>query len=165
MSANPLPLQVREANYGALVTGGAKTLPALNTPQTIFNVVGGRVVITSLTAVVTTVVQSQACTLSVGNTPTGGSAAPTSLCTATSISGITVGTSLALPVAQTSALIVSSASGVILGNTISVPIQSGGIALVPAGAIIVQTSATNTGAIVYSVTYFAYDSGATITAA
>jgi hypothetical protein len=42
--------------------------------------------------------------------------------------------------------------------------MNGGIAIVPAGTIDVTTSATNTGAISYSVTYVSYDAGATITA-
>ena len=36
--------------------------------------------------------------------------------------------------------------------------------IVPAGAITVTTSATNTGAIVWSITYFPYDAGATVVA-
>lgn len=168
MSVFPRPSELFGAYYGFTVTGGAKTLPATTTGH-IFTVAGGRVVITSLTAVVTTVIQAQACTLSVGNTPTGGSAAVASLAAASaSISGLAVGTSLAVPVAQASALILGAASGVLpangAGTALGVPIIDGGIAIVPAGTIDVTTSATNTGAIKYSVTYVPYDAGANITA-
>lgn len=163
MSVFPGPLQVREANFGFLVTGGPKTLPA-TTQGHIFTVSGGRVIVTSLTAVVSTAIQNQACTLSIGNTPTGGSAAPTSLCTATSIANLAVGTSLANPTAVASALIVGGASGVLATAALGVPVVNGGIAIVPAGTIDVTTSANNTGAITYSVTYVPYDAGASITA-
>lgn len=167
MSVFPRAAELFGAYYGFLVTGGAKALPASGTGH-IFTVAGGRVIITTLTGVVSTAIQNQACTLSAGNTPTGGSAATTSLCTATSIANAAVGTSIANPVTLTNALIVGGASGVLTGtgsgSALGVPISSGGIAIVPAGTIDVTTSATNTGAITWSVTYLPYDVGATITA-
>lgn len=154
--------------YGALVTGGPKTLPASGSGD-IFSVAGGRVIITSLTGVVTTVIQAQACTISVGNKPTGGSSATTTLCAASaSVSGLAVGASLAVPQAKASALMFSGADGTLLWNTTSgaqgVPVVSGGLVIVPAGTIQITTSATNTGAIQWSVTYVPYDAGATVTA-
>jgi hypothetical protein len=170
MSVFPRPAELFGAYYGFMVTGGAKTLPASTTGH-IFTVAGGRVVVTSLTAVVTTAVQNQACTLSVGNTPTGGSAATTSLATATSIANAALGVSIAVPPfsgGAAAALIVGGASGVLVGNgsasALGVPLVNGGIAIVPAGTIDVTTSATNTGAITYSITYVPYDAGASITA-
>lgn len=154
--------------YGALVTGGAKTLPA-TTSGDIFSVNTGRVIVTSLTGTVTTIIQAQACTISVGNKPTGGASAVATLCAASaSVSGLTVGTSLAVPQAKATALILSAADGTLLWNSSSgaqgVPVVSGGLVLVPAGTIQITTSATNTGAIQWSVTYIPYDVGATITA-
>lgn len=170
MSVFPRPAELFGAYYGFLVTGGAKTLPATGTGH-IFTVAGGRVVVTSITAVVSTAIQNQACTLSVGNTPSGGSGANTSLATATSIINAAVGTSLAVPpfsAGSAAALLVSGASGVLAGNgtasALGVPVSSGGIAVVPAGTIDVTTSATNTGSITYSITYVPYDAGATVTA-
>lgn len=166
MSVFPRPAELFGAYYGYQVTGGAKTLPATGNQQ-IFTVAGGRVIITSLTAVVSTAIQNQACTLSVGNTPSGGSVAVTSLATATSIANAALGASLAVP-PNLGALLVGGASGVLVANgatsALGVPISSGGIALVPAGTIGVTTSATNTGAITYSITYVPYDTGATVTA-
>jgi hypothetical protein len=45
-----------------------------------------------------------------------------------------------------------------------VPISSGGIAIVPAGTIDWTASATNTGAVSWSVVYVPFDTGATVTA-
>lgn len=172
MTVNPARQAAQEfaIAYGALVTGGPKTLPASTTGH-IFAVSGGRVIVTSITAVVSTAVQNQTCTLSVGNTPTGGSAATASLATATSIANAAVGASLAVPPfsgSSPAALIVGGASGVLVAtgssSALGVPVTSGGIAIVPAGTIDVTTSATNTGAITYSVSYVPYDAGAVITA-
>lgn len=170
MSVNPAAqaAQLMAAAYGALVTGGAKTLPA-STSGDIFTVSGGRVIITSLTGVVSTVIQAQATTLSVGNKPTGGSSSTASLCATADLNGKPVGTSLAVPLAKASALIVSGADGTLVWNGSSgaqgSPFASGGLALVPAGTIQVTTAATSTGAITWSVTYVPYDAGATVVAA
>lgn len=168
MSVFPGPLQVREANFGFLVTGGPKTLPA-TTSSDIFSVNGGRVIITSLTGVVTTIIQAQACTISVGNKPTGGASAVATLCAASaSISGLAVGTSFAVPAAKASALITSGVDGTLVFNGSSgaqgIPVSQGGLAIVPVGTVQITTSATNTGAIQWSLTYVPYDTGANITA-
>lgn len=155
------------SHYGALVTGGAKTLPASTTGH-IFTVAGGRVIVTSLTGVISTAIQAQATTLSVGNTPTGGSASTASFCATLDLNGKVAGVSLAVPQAKATALLASGADGTFLWNTTSggqgVPIASGGLLIVPAGTIDVTTVATSTGAITWSVTYVPYDSGATVTA-
>jgi hypothetical protein len=128
----------------------------------------GRVNITSLTGVDSTVIQSQATTLSVGNKPTGGASATATLCATADLNGKPVGTSLAVPAAKASALIVSGADGTVVFNGSSggqgIPVSSGGLAIVPAGTIQVTTVATSTGAIIWSVTYVPYDVGATVTA-
>jgi hypothetical protein len=167
VSALPRPAELFGAYYGMLVTGGPKTLPASTTGH-IFTVSGGRVIVTTLTGVVTTNIQSQTTTLSVGNTPTGGSASTTSFCTALDLTGKAAGVSLAVPQAKTSALLASGADGTLLWSTSAgaqgILISNGGLLLVPAGTIDVTTAATSTGAIQWSVTYVPYDAGATITA-
>lgn len=167
MSVFPRAAELFGAYYGFLVTGGAKTLPASTTGH-IFTVAGGRVIVTTLTGVVSTVIQAQATTLSVGNTPTGGSASTASFCATADLNAKPVGTSLAVPQAKASALLVSGADGTLLWNTTSgaqgVAASSGGLLIVPAGTIDVTTVATSTGAITWSVTYLPYDAGATITA-
>ena len=169
MAVNPAvqAAQVFASSFGAIVTGGAKTLPASTTGH-LFTVAGGRVIITSLTGVVSTVIQAQACTISIGNTPSGGSAATTSLTSASSsVSGLAVGASLgaqAFSSGSPQALLFTGASGVLAAAEIGVQIENSGICLVPAGTIDWTTSATNTGAITWSVGYLPYDAGAAITA-
>jgi hypothetical protein len=167
MAASPASqaAQLFAAAYGAVVTGAAHTLPASATGH-LFTVNTGRVVITSVTGVVSTVIQAQACTIAIGNTPAGGSAATASLATASSsVSGLAVGASLYVPAFSSGspqALAFSGASGVVSGAAVA--LGSDGIALVPAGTIDLTTSATNTGAITWSVSYIPYDPGATVTA-
>ena len=157
----------RRGEYGAVVTGGAKTLPASTTGH-IFTVAGGRVIVTSLTGVVHTVIQSQATTLSVGNTPTGGSASTASFCATADLDGMAAGVSVAVPQAAASALMVGGADGTLLWNTTSgaqgVGVAKRRPAAGPAGTIDVTTVATSTGAIIWTVTYVPYDVGAYVTA-
>jgi len=157
--------QLFQAIYGQVVTGTAKTLPASGTGH-LFTVSGGRVVVTSMTATVSTVVQAQACTVSVGNTPAGGSGANTSIATASaSVSGLALGAAFYVPAftsGSPSALAFTGASGVMSGT--GVQLASGGICVVPAGTVDWTTSATNTGAAAWSLTYVPYDAGATVTA-
>jgi hypothetical protein len=156
--------------YGAVVTGGPKTLPASGSGD-IFTVSGGRVIITSLTGVVTTIIQAQATTLSVGNKPTGGSSSTASFCATLDLTGKPVGTTLAVPQAKASALISSGADGTVLWNGATssagqgIPVTSGGLLIVPAGSIQVTTVATSTGAIQWTCTYVPYDVGAFVVAA
>lgn len=161
--------QLFAAHYGAVVTGAAKTLPATGSAD-IFLVTGGRVIITSVTGVVSTVVQNQACTVSVGHKPTGGSAQVATIATATAVTAAVVGTSVAVAPFGTggtvpSALAVIAPTSVVPQADLGVATGSGGLAMVPAGSIQFTTSATNTGAITWSVSYIPYDAGATITAA
>lgn len=154
------------AYYGALVTGGAKTLPAGTTGH-LFTVAGGRVMITSVTAVVSTVIQAQACTISIGNTPAGGSASVASIAAASSsVSGVAVGASFGVPAFSSgaSALVFTTANGVLAAADMGVSLDDGGICLCPAGTVDWTTSATNTGAVTWTLGYVPYDAGATVTA-
>lgn len=159
--------QIFAAYYGALVTGAAKTLPA-STSGDIFTVTGGRVIVTSLTGVVSTAIQNQACTVSVGHKPAGGSSQAATLASATAVTNAVLATSLAVPAFSSgspAALVVLAPTALVPGVDLGVVATSGGIAMVPAGSIQITTSATNTGAIQWSVTYVPYDAGATVAAA
>lgn len=160
MSVVPKPSELFAAYYGVQVTGGAKTLPATGTGH-LFTVAGGRVLVTSLTGVVTTAVQAQACTVSLGSTPTGGSVGIATLATANSVISAPVGQNLSMP-----ALSAASAPQLLVVSSLAVaiPFNPGGIAVVGAGTIDWTTSATNTGAVTWSITYIPYDAGATVTA-
>lgn len=169
MSVFPTGTQLRETLFGLLVSGASKTIPQTGL-QTVFNVGGGRILLTSLLGLVSvTPIGGVATTLSVGVTPTGGASAPSALCTATAITSSPVGTTLLVPPAQASALIVVGASGVQAGGSATAfgagQIANGGVALVSAGAITVTTSASTTGAITWSITYMPYDAAAFVTAA
>lgn len=135
----------------------AVALPATAT-GTLFTVAGGSVLVQFFAGVVSTAIQNQACTLSLGNTPTSGSAANASLATATSIINKPVGTFF-VPV---------FASGV--GGTpviaslvqVTVPAADATAFLVPAGTITWTTSATNTGNMTWYLAYLPVDAGATV---
>lgn len=167
MSVVPKPSELFAAYYGALVTGGAKALPATASGD-IFSVSGGRVIITSLTGVVATALGATATTLSIGNKPTGGASATTTLCAAGTITSLAAGVSLAVPAAKASLLIIGAADGTLVWNGSSgaqgIPFANGGLALVPAGTIQVTTNATNTGTITWSCTWLPYDAGAVVAA-
>lgn len=158
MSVTPKSSELFAVSYGLQVAGGAKTLPATAAGH-IFTVSGGRVLVTSLTGVVTTAVQAQACTLSIGNTPSGGAGTAASLATATSINSIALGQMASMP-----ALTVPVSAAIVGPTGICIPVVSGALPIVPAGTIDVTTSATNTGAITWTITYMPYDAGATVTA-
>jgi hypothetical protein len=160
MSAVPTGAQLRAANFGLVIAGAPKTIPATAT-QSIFTVTGGRILLTSLSGVVTTVIGGTVTTLSVGVTPTGGALAAAALASATAITSATVGTLISIPDIGGNALVVA-ASGFTVAAGIS--LSSGGIGLVSAGVINVTTSATTTGAIQYSLTYMPIDIGAVVTA-
>lgn len=171
MPASPAALasQNFSARFGALVTGGQKTLPATTTGH-LFTVAGGRILVTSVTGVVGTVFQALACTISIGNTPTGGSAAVASISAASaSVSGLPVGASLGVPAFSSgnpAALVFTAASGVLPGADIGIPLDVSGscLCLVPAGTVDWTTSATLTGAAAWTISYVPYDAGATVTA-
>lgn len=169
MAVNPgaQAAQAFATSYGTVATGAAKTLPASTTGH-LFTVSGGRVLVTGITGVVSTAVQAQACTISIGNTPTGGSAAVASIASASSsVSGATVGTSFgvgAFSSGSPAALVVTGASGVLAGANIGFSLDDGGIGLVPPGTIDWTTSATNTGAVTWSVSYVPYDASASVVA-
>jgi hypothetical protein len=170
MTVNPAAqaAQLFAAYYGTVVTDAAHTLPASTTGH-LFTVSGGRVIVTSITGIVSTVIQAQACTISIGATPTAGSAAVASIAAASSsVSGLAVGVSLGVPAFSSgspAALVFSGVSGVLAAADAGVGFMSApGICLVPAGTIDWTTSATNTGAVTWSVSYIPYDAGATVTA-
>ena len=152
-------MAVMPTGYGPVqnqVIKAAQNLPASAT-ATLFTV-SGTVLISFFVGLVTTAIQNQACTLSLGNTPTGGSAANTSLALATSIIAKPVGTHV-VPV---------FASGI--GGTpviaslaqVTVPAASGNAFVVPAGTITWTTSATNTGQMQWYLAYLPVDVGATV---
>lgn len=148
---------LRKLLYGVRVENSAgKTVPQ-NATSTIFTVAGGRVLVTSLTGKVTTVIGGTTPALKIVATPTTGTA--NDLCTAGTITGDEVGTQYSLPGPTGSALNISgSGSGGVTGQTAPVVVVTGTI-----GAN--DSAADATGAIQWTLTYVPLDDGATVTAA
>lgn len=146
--------QIRLLEYGPQVLKTAQALPQTAT-GTLFTVTGGRVAITSLIGTVSTAIQNQACTLALGTVPTVGTASSTGLATATSIINLEAGTHLYLP-ASKGALTVNANAGA------AAQLFAGNAYVVSAGTISWTTSASNTGAISWALTYIPIDDGAAV---
>lgn len=146
---------LRKALFGVLVAGGNKTVPQ-NATQTIFTVSGGRILMTALFGVVTTVIGGTTPSAKIVATPTVGTA--NDLCTAVAITSDEVGTQYSIPGATGSAFAVSGAgSGGVTGQ--SAPIA------VAAGTIGVNVSAADaTGAIQWTLCYVPLTDGASVVA-
>jgi hypothetical protein len=147
---------LRKLLLGTKVEEPAAVLPATATGH-LFTVAGGRVVVTGLVGQCTTVCTSTATTVSVGHTPLTGTASTTALATATAVTSAEVGSLVSLPVTK-GALLVN-----VLAGGSAQAVGSGGY-VVPPGQIDITTSATNTGAFKWTLTYVPLDDGATVVA-
>jgi hypothetical protein len=131
---------------------------AANLPQTatgaLFTVTGGRVLITSIVGTVTTVIQAQANAVKLRATPTTG--AVNDLSGTVDINAAAVGSLLGATGLAGDALVLSTGGGV---SNLRNPL------IVAIGSIGLNTAASNTGQIAWSVTYIPYDSGASLVAA
>jgi hypothetical protein len=146
---------LRFLTYGRKVDRAAATIPQ-TAAQTIFNVTGGRILVTALVGTVTTVIGGTATTLKVTSTPTSGTAVD--VASATAITSKEVGAIATLPGTAGSALVVNNAGG---GGQI----PGHQPYIVPPGALSVTTSASTTGAMSWSLMYVPLDDGVTVTAA
>lgn len=153
--------QLRSLALGTRVEKAAFTLPA-STSTAMFTVSGGRVVITSFIGEVTTVVQAQACNLNVTIDPTGAGAAA-DLVAATEINADAVGTFYTVNGVQADLLGSQSDGGTQVPTHALARVGRG--FMVPAGSILLKTSATNTGATKWVLTYIPLDDGASVVAA
>jgi len=136
--------------HGNLSVRAAAVIPATAT-GTLFNVVGGQVLVTSFFGVVTTVMSATATNLkiNVSNTATTGS---TDICANVLVTSKAVGSIYAIPTLGSAATIDNYGA--------RCPTFTLG-----AGAIRAITDATNTGAMKWYVTYVPLDSGAYVAAA
>lgn len=140
---------------GIPVMKAAQNLPQTAT-ATLFTV-SGTVLVQSMWGLVTAALGATATNLSLGVTPTGGSAANTALATATAVTSKTVGT-----------FFVPAFASSVGGAAIVAPLvqaQAGSTAafLVPAGVITWTTSASDTGQMAWYLDYLPVDAGATVT--
>lgn len=147
--------QMRAIELGVAVTSTVTALPATTTTD-LFVVAGGRVVITSLTGVVTTIVQAQANAIKLVATPTVGTA--NDMCGTLDINAAEVGALLSL-------------DGVLATALQGAVNKSGSVGfmtkrqIVNTGKIRLNAAATNTGAITWTLTYIPLDDGASIASA
>ncbi len=142
------------AILGLKVNKTAATLPA-STTQDIFTVSGGRVLVTSLTGEVTTVVQAQVCNLSVVHVTTVGG--DITLASTVDINADEAGTLYVVEGDGTA--LVPQSSGVVLWSAGSGPM------ILAEGTMNITTSATNTGATAWELWYWPLDSGASVASA
>lgn len=147
--------QIRQILLGTRVDRATATLPQTATGA-IFNVTGGRVLVTGLLGEVTVGTGATATTLAVTSTPTSGTAV--TVATATSVASKEVGTQVTLPVTSGGAAVVSNAGG---GGQLPAHAPY----VIPVGSLGITTSAGNTGSLKWSITYVPLDDGATVTAA
>lgn len=149
---------VRTIAAGILVTRAGKTLPQTGAAN-IFTITGGRIMVVSLTGLVTVATGATATTLSVGLTPVSGTSSATSLASATSIISKEVGTHVGIGSTPGSALVVAANA--------AAPFQTTGHAAwaLQTGAITVTTSGSDTGQIQWDLIYIPLDAGAQVVAA
>lgn len=153
-----VPVAPTTSDYNSLlgtkVTKSAATLPA-STTQDIFTISGGRVLVRLLTGEVTTVIQSQACNLSVVHATTVGG--DVTVASTVDINGDEAGTLYGVE-GDGTALVATSSGGFLQG------IGGGGFVLAE-GTMNITTSATNTGATAWELWYIPLDDGATVVSA
>lgn len=150
MSTYLTPNSIRQILFGIKVDKAAAALPATAT-GTLFTVTGGRVVITSIVGLVATSIQAQANAVKLVATPTTGTV--NDLCATVDINGLAAGGLVSITGLAGDVAVKSTGGGV---STLRNPL------IVAAGTIGLNTAATNTGTMSWSVTYFPLDDGATL---
>lgn len=151
MAAGIAGKQLRLANYGTVVNRSAGSLPA-TTNAALFNVTGGRILLTGIIGLVTTAIQAQANTLSLTTLSTTG-ALTTNLTAGVDVTGAVVGTQYGISGVRTDAALLGS----------NVP--TGNEQIVAVGSIRWATTATSTGAMSWTLLYIPLDDGASVAAA
>ncbi len=147
---------VRTIALGINVSRAAAVAPTVaQSPQNIFTISGGRIIVVSLIGEVTTVFDGTAYTLKVSGAPTTGSAVDWSAVSG-SLASLQVGGKVTLPAAAATALVSGNAGGVIAK-------QAAWVAAI--GTITLTGSATQTGALKWDLTYVPLDVGAQVVAA
>jgi hypothetical protein len=144
----------RKALFGLKIDRATATLPATATGA-LFNVTGGRVLVTNIVGRVTTSIQAQANAIKLVATPSG-SGAVNDLSGTVESNGLAAGGLLSITGLAGDAMVKSTGGGV---SALRNPV------IVAAGAIGLNTAATNTGSVEWSLTFVPLDAGATVTAA
>ncbi|WP_405531508.1 hypothetical protein OG592_27015 [Streptomyces avidinii] len=146
--------QLRMIGLGTKVDKATAALPA-STTGSLFTVTGGRVMVTSIVGRVTTGIQAQANAIKLVATPSG-SGAVNDLSGTVESNGLAAGGLLSITGLAGDAMVKSTGGGI---STLRNPV------VVAAGAIGLNTAATNTGNVEWSLTYIPLDDGASVAAA
>jgi hypothetical protein len=144
--------------YGLKVDRATATLPQ-TTAAAIFNIVGGRVVVTSIVGEVTTAIQNQANNTKLQANPTTGTTVD--LCATADVANLEAGGFLSVT-PDFDATPFSVALQKQLAGGINLPVTR---ILLAVGTIDLNCSASNTGSVKWSITYVPFDVGAYVTAA
>lgn len=149
---------LRAIGLGIFVDRATAGLPA-STSAALFTIAGGRALITSLVGRVTTAIQNQACSAKLIYDPSA-TGSNFDLCTAVDLANDAVEQTyyIAGDVGTPGALLVAGAVGQ-ANPVFAKPL------LLQAGSILLDTTATNTGSVQWSLTYVPYDADATVVAA
>lgn len=152
---------VRLIAEGIVVERAAAVVPTVaQSPQNIFTVSGGRILLLGLFAQVTTVMSATAYSVTIGLTPGAGTSSASSIATGTTaLANLEVGTFFGI--GQT------VAAAVVAGTNASTPFlvspRQGQV--LNAGTVTLTGSATQTGAAKWDLVYVPLDLGASVAAA
>jgi hypothetical protein len=144
---------LRRLLYGDKVDRATAALPQ-TAAAAIFNIVGGRVVVTSIVGEVTTAIQNQANNTKLTSNPTTGTSVD--MCAVLSIANDEVGCLYSITGTPADAMIGTNAG--------LVPAMAKS-QVIPVGTIDLDCGASNTGSVKWAITYIPYDDGAYVTAA
>lgn len=150
--------QVRMISLGTKVDRATAALPQ-TTAGTLFTVTGGRIILTSILGEVTTIIQTQTNATKLQSVPTTGSTVD--LCATKDITALEAGGFLSL-IAEAD---VSPFSAALQQQNAGATTLHGLSIIIPIGAIKLNCAASNTGNVKWSMTYIAFDDGATVVAA
>ena len=146
---------IRRVTLGVKVDRATASLPQTTT-ATLFTVTTGRIIVTNIVGEVTTAIQAQANAIKLVSTPTTGTSGDIS--GTLDINGYEVGALVSLnPIALSTALSGADAHAALVPH--------GAGLIIPIGAIRLNTAASNTGAMKWSLTYIPFDDGAAVAAA
>lgn len=141
------------ARLGLRVDRATQTIPQ-TTAYAIFNILGGRVLMTAIVGEVTTIMGAVANNTSIESNPTTGTTA--ALCATLATENDEVGTLYSI-----SGLKATAMYGVDAGGTAAQHIP----VVLPVGTLDFRCAANNTGAVKWSIWYIPLDEGAYVTAA
>lgn len=144
---------IRNASLGVKVDRATQALPQ-TTNYSLFTVTGGRVILTSIVGEVTTIIQTQLDNAKLISTPTVGTAVD--MCAVLNITAKEAGCLFGITGLPADALVGTNA-----GLTTGMKQQL----ILPAGTIKLDCSASNTGAVKWTITYVPIDDGAWVEAA